>query len=111
MRFPPTNLILVSNTLSSATMSWGAAPQAASYNLYRDNKQIANSIVGLTYTDSVVGNRRYAYRVSAMVGGVETAYSNELDVNIPPGNTLTFESVFQEQPGEGGYPDILWRWQ
>ncbi|SRR6266403_3805235 len=111
MRFPPTNLALVSSTLATAVLGWGAAPQAASYNVYRDGKQIASGILVLTYTDSTVKSRRYAYRVSAMVGGVETPYSNQLDVDILQGTTLTFESVYERQPGEGGYPDILWRWQ
>lgn len=111
MLFPPSNLTLVSNTLATAVLSWVKAPQATSYNVYRDGKQIASGILVLTYTDATVKSRRYAYRVSGMVGGIETSYSNQLDVNILQGNTLTFESVYQLQPGEGGYPDILWRWQ
>lgn len=112
MTFPPTNLVLVSNTLASAVLAWGKAPQATTYNVYRDAKQIATGIVALTYTDSAVrSDRRYAYRVSAMVGGVETAYSNLLNVDILQGTVLTFESVYQLQPGEGGYPDVQWRWQ
>lgn len=112
MIFPPTNLVLVSNTLATAVLAWGKAPQATSYNVYRDRKQIASGILVLTYTDATVkSDRRYAYRVSAIVGGNETAYSNQLDVDILQGTTLTFESVYERQPGEGGYPDILWRWQ
>jgi hypothetical protein len=112
MLFPPTNLTLVSNTLATATLSWGKAPQATSYNVYRDNKPLASGVSALTYTDSTIkSNHRYAYRVSAMVGGVETSYSNLLNVDILQGTTLTFESVYQLQPGEGGYPDVQWRWQ
>lgn len=112
MLFPPTNLTLVSNTLATAVLGWGAAPQAASYNVYRDGKQIASGILVLIYTDSTVkSGHRYTYRVSGMVGGVETPYSDLLNVDILQGTTLTFESVYQLQPGEGGYPDIQWRWQ
>jgi hypothetical protein len=111
VKFPPTNLTLVSKTLASVVLSWGLAPQATSYNVYRDGKQIASGIIALTYTDSVASNKRYAYRVAGVVGGIETPYSDFLNVDIEQGNTLTFESVYQLQPGEGGYPDIQWRWQ
>lgn len=112
MIFPPTNLTLVSQTTASAVLAWNRAPQTSTYNVYRDNVKIASGIAALTYTDStVVSNKRYRYAVSATSGGVETAQSNYLNVDILAGNTLTFEAVFQEQPGEGGHPDVAWRWQ
>lgn len=111
MLFPPTNLVLVSQTVANAVLAWSAAPQASTYNVYRDNVKIASAIAALTYTDAtVVANKRYRYAISATSGGVETAQSNYLNVDILQGTTLTFESVFQLQPGEGGYPDVLWRW-
>lgn len=112
MRFPPTNLTLVSQTLASVVLRWGVAPQAATYNVYRDGKPIASGITALTYTDATVSsNKRYLYVVTGVVSGTETPQSNRLTVDVLAGTTLTFQSVFQEQPGEGGYPDILWRWQ
>lgn len=112
MRFPPTNLTLVSQTTAQAVLSWGVSPQATSYNVYRDNVRIASGVTGLTYTDSTVkSDKRYAYVVTGVLAAVESPQSNRLVVDIYQGTTLTFESVFQEQPGYGGYPDILWRWQ
>lgn len=110
--FPPTNLTLGSVSAAGVVLNWGLAPQASSYNLYRDQKKIATGIAGLTFTDATVkSNTRYAYRVSATVGAAETPQSNKVDADVLFGTTLTFESAFQEMPGEGGYPDILWRWQ
>lgn len=112
MLFPPTNLVLVSQTVASAVLAWNRAPQTSTYNVYRDNVKIASGIAVLTYTDATVSaSKRYRYAVSATSGGIETAQSNYLNVDILRGNTLTFESVYQLQPGEGGYPDVLWRWQ
>lgn len=112
----PTNLVLVSQSLASAVLAWSpvprASPAAFSYNVYRDMKILASGIALLTYTDSTVrAGHHYTYRVTALLGGVETIGTDQLRVDILQGNSLTFESVFQEQPGEGGYPDILWRWQ
>lgn len=112
MLFPPTNLVLTSNTQAQAVLSWGVAAQAATYNVYRDNVKIASGITALTYTDAtVIADRRYKYTISGVVAGVETPRSNAIDVNILTSPNLTFESVFQLQPGEGGYPDVLWKWQ
>lgn len=112
MLFPPTNLTLVSKTTAQAVLAWGLAPQAATYNVYRDNVNIASGLTALTYTDSTVAsNKRYRYAVTGVVAGNETAQSNAINVDIETSANLTFEAVFQEMPGEGGYPDVLWRWQ
>lgn len=112
MLFPPTNLIEVSQTTVSVTLAWSRAPQTSTYNVYRDNIKIASGIAALTYTDlTVVANKRYRYAVSATSASVETAQTNYLNVDILAGANLTMEVVFQEQPGEGGYPDVAWRWQ
>jgi hypothetical protein len=111
MLFPPTNLTLVSKTTAQAVLSWLLAPQASTYNVYRDNVQIASGVAALTYTDaSVIANKRYAYDVAGVVGGVETPRSNRQNVDIETSANLNFQVVYQEMPGEGGYPDVLWRW-
>lgn len=111
---PPTNLQLVSKTTASAVLSWGPPVNGASvqYNVYRDRKLIAPGLTGvLTYTDSSVSaNHRYQFAVTGVTAGVESAFSNFIDVDIEPSANLDFEVVFQEMPGEGGYPDVLWRW-
>lgn len=110
--FPPTVLKLVSKTTASAVLAWGVAPGAQTYNVYRDNVKIASGLTALTYTDSAVSaNKRYRYNVSGVVGGNETPRSNTLDIDIETSANLTMQVVYQEMPGEGGYPDVLWRWQ
>lgn len=109
----PVNLTLVSKTTAQAVLGWSAphTGAAATYKVYRDQVLIASGITVLTYTDSTVtANRRYRYTVSGVVAGVETPQSNAVHADIEPSANLTFQSVFQEMPGEGGYPDVLWRW-
>lgn len=113
MIYPPNTLKLVSKTTAQAVLSWltPSTGAAASYRVYRDNALIASGITALTYTDSTVAaNHRYRYTVTGIVGGIETAFSNAIHVDIEPSASLTFQAVFQEMPGEGGYPDVLWRW-
>lgn len=111
--FGPSNLAVDSQSLVNCVLSWSPAPQAQSYKVYRDRNVIASGIITpLTFTDSsIVAGRRYTYAVTALVGGLETPGTADLRVDISPAANLTFEVVFQEQPGEGGYPDVLWRWK
>jgi fibronectin type 3 domain-containing protein len=56
-----------------ATLTWTAVPSATSYKLYRDGVLVA-SPTGTTFTDSALTNGvTYAYTVSAVVAGVESA--------------------------------------
>jgi hypothetical protein len=110
----PQNLKLVSKTTAQVVLAWTDPPtgSASPYSVYRGNLQIASGIEALTYTDlTVTANRRYRYTITGFVHGVETPFSDAIDVNVEPSASLTFQAVFQEMPGEGGYPDIMWRWQ
>jgi hypothetical protein len=113
---PPQDFALTVNGHSNVTLTW--TPTGSSlvigYYVWRDGVILTPlPVVGGTYIDTaIIADRRYAYAVSAVDSlhnyGPQTP---TLQADVLQGTTLTFESVYQLQPGEGGYPDILWRWQ
>lgn len=113
---PPLNFSLTVNGQSSVTLNWTpfGSSVVIGYYVFRDKVLITPTpIVGGTFTDTTVtADRRYMYAVSAvdlsLAFGPQTL-ALEADVLTSP--NLTFEAVFQEQPGEGGYPDVLWKWR
>lgn len=112
----PANFSLTVNGQTSVTLSWTNITSNAilGYYVWRDNVLITPlPIVGPTYIDvNVVADRHYLYAVAA----VDTSFSAgpqtlTLRAEVLQAPNLTFEATYQIQPGEGGYPDILWRWQ
>jgi fibronectin type 3 domain-containing protein len=96
------------------TLTWTAAAQTASYNVYRDNVLLANVLAPtLTYVDSqVAANQRHRYMVTAInTGGLESTGAGPIDVQIPPGNELDFKIVWTPEPGHLGPPDLNWTWK
>lgn len=116
LKQPPQNFALTVNGQSSVTLTWTpiASSLVIGYYVWRDGVLLtALPVIGGTYIDTaIIAGHRYAYAVSA----VDSSYNYgpqtpTLLADVLQGTTLTFESVYQLQPGEGGYPDILWRWQ
>lgn len=109
------NFAVTVNGQSSVTLTWTpfGSSLVIGYYVFRDKVLITPTpIVGGTFTDTnVVAGVRYMYAVSAvdasLAFGPQTL-ALEADVLIPA--DLTFGVVFQEQPGDGGIPDVLWRW-
>lgn len=112
----PKNFALTVNGQTSVTLSWTNITSNAilGYYVWRDDVLITPlPVAGPTYIDStVIADRHYLYAVAA----VDTSFSAgpqtpTLRADVLQAPNLTFESVYQIQPGEGGYPDIRWRWQ
>lgn len=60
----PTN-VQASLTASGASVSWEAAPEALSYNVYRNNILLASYVTGNTYQDNAIVNGQNCYTVSS----------------------------------------------
>jgi fibronectin type 3 domain-containing protein len=74
----------------SVSLSWNASLGATSYCIYRGTTQggpyikIASGIIGTNYADvQVTHNRTLYYATTAVSGGSESGYSNEIVVVIP----------------------------
>lgn len=112
---PPMNFSLTVNGQSSVTLNWTpfGSVVVIGYYVWRDRVLLTPTpVTGGTYTDTTVSaGHRYMYAVSAvdasLAFGPQTLL---LEADVLFATTLTFEAVFQEQPGEGGYPDISWKW-
>jgi fibronectin type 3 domain-containing protein len=74
----------------SVTLSWNASQGATSYCIYRGTThggpyvKIASGIIGTNYADvQVTRSRTLYYATTAVNGGSESGYSNEIVVVIP----------------------------
>jgi fibronectin type 3 domain-containing protein len=74
----------------SVTLTWNASQGAMSYSIYRGTThggpyiKIASGITGTNYADvQVTHNRTLYYTATAVSGGTESGYSNEIVVVIP----------------------------
>jgi glucuronoarabinoxylan endo-1,4-beta-xylanase len=87
--FAPGGLSATPVSSSAVVVSWKAFPNASSYNLKRSTSSggtyatIATGLTTTNYTDSVAGNLRYYYVVSAILSGVETPDSPEATFQLP----------------------------
>lgn len=112
----PQNFALTVNGQTSVTLSWTLLTSSfiIGYYVWRDDVLLTPvPVVGHTYIDStVIADRHYLYAVAAadtsFAAGPQTP---TLRADVLQAPNLTFESTYQIQPGEGGYPDIRWRWQ
>ncbi len=80
---PPTQLVasLVNNNV---TLSWNAAANASSYNIYRGGMLIGNT-TGTTYVDSDLGMGRYPYFLKSVdANGLLSTPSETVTVDIVP---------------------------
>ena len=74
----------------SVTLTWTASQGATSYNAYRGTisggpyVKVASAIVGTTYEDDeVTHTQTFYYVTTAVAGGYESGYSNEVTAVIP----------------------------
>jgi fibronectin type 3 domain-containing protein len=76
-------------TGNSILLAWNASQGATSYCVYRgtthgEYTKIASQIKGTTYTDiQVTHNQTFYYVATAISGGIESGYSNEIVAVIP----------------------------
>ena len=92
----PTNLTAVAAGNRRIQVAWNMAAGANSYNIYRSLSPITSAGTPFqtgakrtTWLDSKVENgKRYYYRVTAMVKGVESALSNEVSAKTDTVNIL-----------------------
>ena len=80
----------VAITGHSVTLTWDASQGATSYNTYRGTAsggpyvKVASGIVGTTYCDiQLTHNITVYYVTTAVGGGNESSYSNEVAAAIP----------------------------
>ena len=80
----------LTGTGHSVTLTWIAAQNATSYNIYRGTAsggpyaQVASGIAVTSYVDTQVGQSQTLYYVATAVrGGNESKYSNEAAAVIP----------------------------
>jgi len=121
----PLNLVLTDFTLPTATISWDALSGAEEYRIYgskyADFSTLRKNILGVnyctdkvypplhTYTDiNLLSGNTYYYKVSAIVGAVETVVSNTVNTGmseqpgIPQANLLayyTFNNTLADATG------------
>jgi fibronectin type 3 domain-containing protein len=82
--------VSVKVTGHSVTLTWSASQNATSYNVYRGTahggpyQKVGTGIGGTTYTDvQVTPDQTLYYVITAMSGGNESGYSNEVAALIP----------------------------
>ena len=85
-----TGKTVIVTTGHSVALSWNASLGATSYCIYRGSThggpyvKIASGIIGTNYDDvQVTHNRTFYYATTAVSGGSESGYSNEIIVVIP----------------------------
>ena len=84
---PPTNLV-ASVEGNNVTLSWDAANNAQSYNIYRSGTLVGNTS-GTTYTDSNVAYGRYNYFLRSVdSGGLVSTISATVTVTIVPEGSI-----------------------
>ena len=84
---PPTNIVatLVDNDVS---LSWNAAANAVSYNIYRNGTLIGNTS-GTTYIDSDIAYGRYSYFLKSVdANGLFSTSSETVTVSYIPEGTI-----------------------
>lgn len=81
---------IVTVTGHSVTLTWTACQNATSYNIYRATThggpyvKVASGISGAIYNDvQVTHNQTLYYVTTAVSGGNESSYSNEVAAVIP----------------------------
>lgn len=73
----------------SILLGWNASQGATSYCVYRgtthgEYTKIAPQVIGTSYTDiQVTHNQTFYYVATAVSGGIESGYSNEIVAVIP----------------------------
>jgi len=73
----------------SILLGWNASQGAMSYCVYRgtthgEYTKIASQVIGTSYTDiQVTHNQTFYYVATAVSGGIESGYSNEIVAVIP----------------------------
>ncbi len=80
----PTNLHTTSTTSSEITLAWddNENPDGTDYKIYRDGQLINNGVPDKQYTDvNLSPSTTYAYEVSAVYNGEESAKSSTLNVS------------------------------
>ena len=83
----PTNII-ASIEDNNVTLSWDAASNAVSYNIYRGGSYIGNTD-GTTYLDSNVAYGKYAYSLRSVdANGLYSASSETVTVTIVPEGSI-----------------------
>jgi M6 family metalloprotease-like protein len=84
---PPTHLV-ASVEDDDVTLSWDAAANAASYNIYRGGSLIGNT-TGTTYLDSNVAYGRYTYFLKSVdSNGLQSTASETVNVTIAPEGSI-----------------------
>jgi fibronectin type 3 domain-containing protein len=107
--YPPANLA-TSSTAPPVVLTWSRGLTAASYNVYRDRKLLANQ-AALSYSDNgVTANSRHKYMVTSVDAAGNESDGSVLDVSIEPSGQLTFQVVWTPQPGHLGPPQPRWNW-
>lgn len=76
----PENFTVTPNGISEIILSWDTVAKAKSYNIYRNDKYLAN-LTDTTYTDSGLShNTEYCYKVAAIYNGVEGIFTDNVCV-------------------------------
>ena len=84
---PPTNLV-ASVEGNNVSLSWEAAPNAVSYNIYRHNSLIGNASE-TTYLDANLDFGKYAYALRSVDdNGIESTASGTVIVTILPEGSI-----------------------
>ena len=68
----PTNLIATYDGYE-VSLTWNAAPEGVSYQVYRDGIRIANNLTETTYTDQLQYGGSYTYYVTALLNNDTTS--------------------------------------
>ncbi|WP_248928304.1 S-layer homology domain-containing protein [Paenibacillus hamazuiensis] len=100
----PANLSSGSVTQTGVTLTWDAAAENATYNVYDNGKLIASGIAGTSYkAEGLAAGTSHSFTVTAIINGVESAPSDAVKVTMP-------EEADKSKQGKHekyieGYPD------
>lgn len=103
---PPSGLAAVSGN-SQVSLSWSASAGATSYNIYRGSSSGGETLLASSSTNSYLDNAvtngsTYYYEVTAVVNGVETSVSAEVNTALTT-TTVDFGTNGQSFSKDQGY--------
>ncbi len=79
---PPTNLTAPTPTNQSPALSWSSVSGATSYNVYRNDTQVASNVTTTSYTDTTAPEGTNTYDVTAVNSSGESSPSNSVSVLV-----------------------------